>query len=189
MKAFFSTNTPMQSLLWPKENHFFKQAFLMITAVIVIAISAQLSIPLQPVPLTFQSTTVILIGMLYGARLGTYAIAAYLLAGLIGLPVYADFSAGIPVFFGPTCGYLISFLPAAFLSGYLAEKGWANTKLKSFVAACLGSCVIFLLGPLMLAQFIGWQKAIAFGITPFILTEPIKLLAISMLIPFIWKKS
>ncbi|MBV9576475.1 MAG: biotin transporter BioY [Gammaproteobacteria bacterium] len=189
MNALFSISSPLQSLFWPKENSSLKQALLLLMGVLILALSAQLSIPLKPVPLTFQTTTVILIGMTYGARLGTLTIAAYLLAGLIGFPVYQGFSYGLSSFFGATCGYLIGFLPAAFLSGFLAQNGWAKNRIKSFAAACLGSGVIFSFGLLVLAQLIGCKAAIAVGLLPFIISEPIKLLAISMIIPLAWKKS
>jgi biotin transporter BioY len=189
MNYLFSLNDSMQSIFWPKENSFIKQSLLIVSGVVILAIASQLSIPLKPIPLTFQSATVILIGMAYGARNGCYVVFAYLLAGLCGLPVFADFSAGIPALFGPSMGYLLGFLPAAWLSGYLAQKGLAKNIVTSFIAACLGISVIFFFGIIALAQFIGWKNAIAFGLEPFMLSEPIKLLAVSCLIPRLWEKS
>lgn len=180
---------PMQSIFWPKENTFFKQSLLILLGVTLLAFASQLSIPLLPVPLTFQSATVILIGMAYGARNGAYVIATYLLAGALGLPVFADFSGGMTYFYGPTAGYLIGFLPAAFLSGYLAQHGWGKHVLTSFLAACLGTGIIFLLGVTLLAQSLGWHQAIAFGLLPFLLSEPIKLAAVAYLIPKLWKSN
>lgn len=188
MNYLSSLNAPMQSIFWPKDNSLIKQSLLIFAGVLVLAIASQLSIPLKPIPLTFQSATVILIGMAYGPRNGSYVVMAYLLAGLCGLPVFADFSAGIPKLFGPSMGYLFGFLPAAWLSGYLAQKGWARGVLSSLAAACLGVSVIFLLGVSALAQFIGWDKAIAFGLMPFVVSEPIKLIAVSFVIPRLWKK-
>lgn len=183
-----SLSPSLQSIFSQKENSLFKQIVLILAGVIVLAAASQLSIPLIPVPLTFQSATVILIGMAYGARYGTYVIATYLIAGACGLPVFADFSFGIAPFFGPTGGYLIGFLPAAFISGYLAQKGWAKGVISSFIAACLGVSIIFLLGISVLSTFVGWEKAIDVGLMPFILSEFIKLLAASLMIPRFWKK-
>lgn len=188
MNYLSSINTPLQSILWPKENSLIKQSLLLLIGVMALALSAQLSIPLQPVPLTFQSATVILLGMIYGARLGTYTVLAYLIAGLAGLPVFADFTFGIAPFLGPRCGYLIGFLPAALSGGYLAQKGWAKNIFTSFVAACLSASLIFLLGATVLAQFIGWQNAMALGVMPFMLSEFIKLLAVAGMVPTFWKK-
>src|SRR5579885_144824 len=188
MNYLFSLSSPMQSIFWPKDNSLVKQALLILAGVLVLAIASQLSIPLKPIPLTFQSATVILIGMAYGPRNGSYVVVAYLLAGLFGIPVFADFSAGLSKLFGPSMGYLFGFLPAAFLSGYLAQKGWARNILSSLAAACLGVSVIFILGVAALAKFIGWESAIELGLMPFIVTEPIKLVAVSLVIPRLWQK-
>lgn len=189
MTYLFIDNAPMQSIFWPKENTFFKQSLLVLAGVVLLAFASQLSIPLRPVPLTFQSATVVLIGMAYGARYSTYVVAAYLIAGILGIPVFADFSAGFNYIYGPTSGYLIGFLPAAWLSGFLAQKGWAKTVWQSFLATCLGVSVIFICGVSVLSLYIGFQKAIMYGVMPFIVTEPIKLFAASCLIPRFWKKS
>jgi biotin transport system substrate-specific component len=189
MNNLFSLNTPMCSVFWPRDNSLLKQSLLILSGVLILAFASQLSIPLKPIPLTFQSATVVLIGMAYGARNGCYVVIAYLLAGLSGIPIFADFSSGIPKLFAPSAGYLFGFLPAALLSGYLTQKGWAKNVISSFAAACLGVSVIFFFGVTALAQFIGWENAIALGLVPFITTESIKLIAVSCLIPRLWKKS
>lgn len=188
MRYLLSLTAPLQSVFWQKNEVLSKKGWLLLAGVIVLTLSAQLRIPFQPVPLTFQSATVVLIGMAYGARYATYTIAAYLIAGACGLPVFADFSGGLVRFFGPTGGYLIGFLPAAFMSGYLAEKGWARNSIASFIAACLGESIIYLFGIAVLSRFIGWQNAFFVGAVPFILPEIIKLIAISLLTPRLWKK-
>ena len=188
MNYLFSLNTPLHSIFWAKENTWLKQLWLILTGVCVLAFASQLSVPLKPVPLTFQSATVILIGMAYGARRGAYVVAAYLLAGACGMPLFEGFSGGIVQFFGPTGGYLIGFLPAAFLSGYLAEKGFARNMISSFLAACLGVSLIFLSGVTALSLFVGWHQALLLGVAPFVVSEVIKLIAVSAIIPRLWKK-
>lgn len=183
-----SLTSPLHSTFWPKDNSLIKQTLLILAGVILLAIASQLSVPLRPIPLTFQSATVILIGMAYGPRYGTYVVGLYLLAGLCGIPVFASFSAGPATFFGPTCGYLVGFFPAAFVSGYLAKTGWAKSIGGSFLAACLGTLIIFACGVLILAQAVGWKEAFEFGVLPFVVSEPIKLLAVSCVIPRLWKK-
>jgi biotin transport system substrate-specific component len=125
--------------------------------------------------------------MAYGARYGAYVVAAYLLAGIIGMPVFADYSDGIAKLYGPTAGYLIGFIPAVLLSGYLAQKGWAKTIAGSFVAASLGVSMIFICGVTVLSQFIGFHNAITVGVMPFVIAEPLKLIAASCIIPRFWK--
>src|SRR5579883_1199956 len=187
MNTLFSLNHPMQSIFWPKDHSLIKQLLLIALGVTLLAFASQLSIPLEPVPLTFQSTAVVLIGMAYGARQGAYVIAAYFLAGACGLPIFADFHAGPAVFVGPTGGYLVGLLPAAFLSGYLAQKGWGKHIISSFAAALLGVTLIFCLGLTWLSQSVGWHQAIIFGLMPFVLSETLKLMAVSYVIPKLWK--
>ncbi|RDI43746.1 biotin transporter BioY [Aquicella lusitana] len=186
MNHILSLNSPLQSIFWSKTNTLPKQILLIVAGVMLLALSAHISIPLQPVPLTFQSATVVFVGMAYGARLGAFTLTTYLIAGLIGLPVFADTESHLV--FGPTAGYLIGFLPAAALSGYLAQKGWARTIIRSFIASCLGASVIFLCGVTVLSQFVGLHQAIAFGLMPFIITEPMKLFTTSLIVPKLWKK-
>jgi biotin transport system substrate-specific component len=189
MTYLFNSHTQLESIFCSRENSLSKQALLILFGVLLLAIVSQLSVPLRPVPLTFQSTTVILIGMAYGARQGSYVVMSYLLAGICGLPVFAHFSSGITEFYGPTSGYLLGFLPAAWFSGYLAQKGFGKNVVSSFVAALLGDCIIFALGLICLAAAIGIQSAIAVGLLPFLLSEPIKLIAVAYCIPRCFKKS
>jgi biotin transport system substrate-specific component len=188
MNYLLNSGATMESQLWPKDNNVIKQALLILAGVLILACASQLSIPLEPIPLTFQSSTVILIGMMYGARNGCYVVMAYLLAGLCGLPLFANFSSGLSVFYGSSAGYLLGFLPAAFVSGYLTQRGWAHTFLSSLAVACLGVSIIFSLGITVLTQFIGFKSAVAFGLAPFILSEWIKLMAVSFIVPKVWKK-
>jgi biotin transport system substrate-specific component len=182
-------NAPLQSIFWTKsEQSYTKKVLLILAGAFLLAFAAQLSIPLNPVPLTFESATVILIGMAYGPRYGAYVIATYLIAGAVGLPVFANFSSGMTRFLGPNGGYLLGFLPAACLSGYLAQRGFAKNVFTSFLAACLGASVIFFFGLTFLAKSFGWSNAIAFGLMPFILSEPIKLAIVALLTPTLWNQ-
>ena len=183
-----SIHSPLQAVFWSKNDSLIKQSLLVMMGVLILALASQISIPLTPVPLTLQSTAVIFIGMIYGARLGTYTVAAYLLAGALGLPLFQNAASGITPFFGATAGYLVGFLPAAFLSGYLAEKGWANHFATTFLAAYLGTLIIFISGVVVLAQLIGWPQAFLLGAAPFMISEPLKLLAVSFAVPKFWKK-
>lgn len=188
MNYQFSLNTPMQSIFWSKHDSSLKNALLIAAGVILLALASQLSIPLNPIPLTFQSAAAILIGMTYGSRKGAAVIACYFLAGACGLPVFANFSAGPTSFFSPSGGYLLGFLPAAFLSGYLMEKGWAKNIISSFAASLLGAAIIFTCGLAVLSTFTGWQTAITLGLMPFLISESIKLILVSALVTRLWKR-
>lgn len=180
-------SAPQQSLLCKAQHSYARQTLIMLFGVFVLAFASQLSIPFVPVPLTFQSATVILIGMTFGSKRGASVVAAYLLAGACGLPVFADFSFGLAKFAGPTGGYLIGFLPAAYLSGFLAERGFVKNIATSFLTALLGAIIIFTLGVTVLSSFIGWHNALIYGLLPFIISEPIKLLAAACVAPTCWK--
>ncbi|MDF2867404.1 MAG: bioY [Gammaproteobacteria bacterium] len=187
MVNFLLTSQNLQSICWPNHSSLVKELLLIFAGALVLSITAQLCIPLHPVPITFQSATVILFGLIYGAKRAAGVIALYLWMGACGLPVFTEMHSGIAVFLGPTGGYLLGFLPASILTGYLAQKGWANTLLTSFLAACLGATVIFCSGLANLAIFAGWHQALLVGLKPFLLTELIKLFVVAIFIPKFWK--
>jgi biotin transport system substrate-specific component len=187
MSQIFSLNQPLRSLFWTAQNRLVRETILILTGILLIALSAQFVIPLKPVPLTFQSATVILIGMVYGARLGTFTLLGYLIAGGIGLPVFADMASGLNPLMGPTVGYLAGFVPAALLGGFLAQRGWARHTVSAFIAACLSAAVIFFFGLSVLSHFVGWNNAFALGLAPFMFSESLKLFAIALIVPRLWK--
>ena len=91
-----------------------------------LAVSAQLSIPMVPVPMTMQTYVVIMLGALCGWRLAALTVLAYLLEGAAGLPVFSDGHAGLAWLMGRTGGYLVGYLAAAAVIGFLADRGWNN---------------------------------------------------------------
>lgn len=187
MRSSLSLNYSLQSILWPTKNKGAMETLLVIIGVLLIALVSQLSIPLQPVPITMQSVTVLLIGMLYGARLGGYTIATYLIAGACGAPVFAEMHFGIEVFFRATGGYLIGFLPGAMLSGYLVQKGLGRNVFSAFAAILLGNVLLFACGVIALSTTIGWEKAFLYGVQPFLLTELLKMIVVAFIVPKFWK--
>lgn len=155
---------------------------------IALAAASQISIPWQPVPFTLQSAFVVLLGLSLGAKRATAVVGLYFLEGALGLPVFAGWSAGLACFFSPSGGYLLGFLPAAFVAGWLMERGMAKNFTTTFLCALLSSSIIFLFGILYLHTFVGWQQAYLLGVAPFLLTEPVKLLVASLLAKRYWKK-
>lgn len=154
-----------------------RQAFLVLAGSILLAVSAQLTIPLLPVPVTFQTMAVLILAILLGPQLAFFATMTYLIEGLIGLPVFAEFSAGLPVFLGVTGGYLLAMPFAAFIAGVIARK-------HTFVNICLAgfaSTILTLgIGTLYLSHLIGQNQAFAYGFKPFVLIEVIKVIAVAL---------
>lgn len=153
----------------------------------VIAISAQIVIPLGFIPLSLQTFTVGLTATLLGRRTGTWAIMIYLLLGFIGLPVFAGGKSGFGVLFGPTGGYLIGYLFASLFIGSLLKKGtWSYFQvtlinfLGFMIALVFGSLWLTLVADLSLTQ------GMASGFAPFILPEMIKAIGVGILA--IWLK-
>jgi biotin transport system substrate-specific component len=186
---FFTLNQPsLVNILSRTQQRFWQTILWTVAGSLLIAISAQIAIPLKPVPLTFQSATVLLLGMVFGARLAGYMVLAYLVEGFCGLPVFANFYSGLAMLTDPTIGYLVGFLPAAMLSGYLVQRGWGRSWFSTFCAACLGAVIIFAAGVTGLACFVGWKTAFTLGVAPFLITEPVKLLVTALIAPRFWRE-
>ena len=170
------------------KNVKFHQAVMVLLGATFIALTAQLTIPLSPVPITLQPFAVLLISAFLGADLGSKAVLLYLFAGMFGLPVFAGFSFGLAVILGPTGGYLIGFIGTAYLTGYLLQHGWGKSSLQIFLAALFGEIVLFITGYLVLAFFIGYRDAYLFGVAPFYLVELARLLLFALVAaPFLRK--
>ena len=163
------------------------KAALVVFGSMLLAASAQFKIPLYPVPITGQTLVVLLIGMTYGPRLGGITMAAYLLEGAIGLPVFAGGAAGVAVLMGPTGGYLFGFFLASIAMGYLAELGMGRTAASTVAAMVIGNCLIYLCGTLWLANFIGLGQAIAAGVLPFLYGDALKLIVAAGCMPMAWR--
>lgn len=165
------------------------QAAAVVAASLFIALCAQISIPLPftPVPLTGTTLGVLYAGALLGARRGAAAVLLYLLEGSLGLPFFAGGAAGFLHFAGPTGGYLIGFVPAAFVTGLLAERGWDRTPAKAFAMMLLGSLVLFAFGLAGLARFVPAESLLQMGLLPFIPGDLVKSAASAALLPAGWR--
>jgi len=172
-----------------KTHAWLYDSFLVLGGSFLIALSAQIAIPLpfSPVPITGQTFAVLVVGMLLGRWRGTAAVFVYLAEGVLGLPVFAGGVAGLAKIAGPTGGYLVSFVPAAFLVGYLAEKGWDRKVSTTFFAMILGNIVIFGFGALWLAKFVGINQAISLGVLPFLAGDVVKIGLATIVLPGAWK--
>ena len=142
----------------------------------LLTLSAKINLPLPYVPMTLQTLVVLVIGAAYGWRLGTATVMAYLAEGAIGLPVFAGPVGGLAPLLGPTAGYLAGFVAAAFITGWLSERGWDRSVPRLFVAMGLGHIVILAAGFAWLAfgMKLGVEKAWLVGIAPFVAASVIK---------------
>ncbi|WP_181702999.1 biotin transporter BioY [Chthonobacter albigriseus] len=140
-----------------------------------IAAAAQVTVPMYPVPMTMQTFAVLLVGSLYGGRLAAATLAVYLLEGALGLPVFANAGSIATLMVKPlSAGYLIGFFAAATLAGWLADRGAFRTLAGTVGTFAAASMVVYLFGLPWLAAGIGVEKAIAFGLLPFILGDVLK---------------
>ncbi|MCP4685235.1 MAG: biotin transporter BioY [bacterium] len=156
---------------------------------LVLVASAYLSInlPFSPVPITGQTLGVLLVAMALGRTRGTAVVLAYLVEGAAGLPVFAGGKAGVAALMGPTGGYLLGFLAAAWIVGTLADKGWDKGYVKSILAMTLGTTIIFVCGLTQLSLFVPGNTLLAMGLYPFLTGAALKIAAASVLLPSIWK--
>ena len=157
-----------------------------------LAISAQIVVALpmviSPVPITGQSLVLLVIAALYGSRRGVLCVTAYLTQGALGLPVFAAGGAGAIHLVGPTGGYLIGFLGAAWVVGSLVEQGRGRGLLSLTVVMALGTATIFLCGLVWLAFYVGPTRLLAAGLLPFLPGAVVKV-ALASLIVWIWHKT
>jgi biotin transport system substrate-specific component len=162
---------------------------LVVAGTALTAVAAQLAIPTQPVPFTFQTLAVLLVGASLGTVRGALSMALYALVGALGLPVFSGASHGVSVLFGATGGFIFGFIVAAALVGYLAEKSWSSNALKMFASYAIGSIVIYAVGIPVLAgvAFAGDLKATTLYMVPFMIWDVVKAVAAGALLPSAWK--
>lgn len=180
--------TPIVWAIWTKRR--LSRFALVALGVCLLALSAKIQVPAWPVPMTMQTYVVLVIGMAYGPRLGVAAVLAYLIVGAIGLPVFAgtpEKGIGIAYMMGPTGGYLFGFLAAAWLCGVLAGRGWDRGFVRALFAMTLAHFVILGFGVIWLAALVGWSRAIALGLTPFIAATILKTFFAGWTLPIAWR--
>lgn len=149
-------------------------AILVVCGALFLAASSYIAVPMVPVPITMQTYAVMLVGALAGWRFGALIVLVWLAAGLVGLPVLAGGAGGLAHFMGPTAGYLASFPFAAAFCGWMAERGWTRRLAPSFLGFLLAQAICLVPGAIWLATFVGPAKALAFGVTPFLVGAVIK---------------
>lgn len=178
MRLAPATHAPLVDRIWPAgQRNALRMAALAVFGSALLWASAKAQVPMWPVPMTMQSFVVLAIGFAYGARLGTATVLLYLAQGALGLPVFAgtpEKGIGLPYMMGTTGGYLLGFALCAALCGWMAERGWGRTLVGLSATMIAGSALLFVPGVLWLATFVGFEKAIAFGLTPFLAGAVVK---------------
>lgn len=194
-----TSNLTLAGRLWPTSSlslNWTRAILLAILGSAIVAIAAQISVPMLPVPMTLQTLAALAVGAAYGARLGAITLALYALEGAAGLPVFANFQAGL---FLPTGeilasgGYIIGFILAAGLVGHLVEKGWGANVFKLCGAMLLGAAIIYIPGLIWLVGWLIVMKgmdatsaiivAISSGALPFIVGDIIKAVLAALAFP------
>jgi biotin transport system substrate-specific component len=164
---------------------------LILSGAVLTAYAAQLVIPMWPVPITAQTLAVLLVGSVLGATRGAISLIVYFSMGAVGLPV---FSAATSLSFGPTFGYLIGFIAAAALVGYLSQRGWHRSVVGVLGSFVIANSAIYLFGLPWLAFALGtlgaandFASVAAAGLAPFIIGDVIKMTVAAALLPLAWK--
>ena len=166
-----------------KQSKLLRYVFLALIGSIILAVSSKIKIPFYPVPMTMQTLVVLIIGIVFGWKLGLATVSLYLFEGIIGLPVFSgtpEKGLGLVYFTGPTMGYLLGFLVAVYISG---KFNYDSNIIKNFLKLLLATSFIYLLGMAWLGNLIGWDKPIfKLGAQPFLLAELFKILIATFLI-------
>lgn len=179
-----------------------KRAGMIALGVALMWLSAKIKVAVEPVPVTMQTLIVMAIGLAYGARMGMATMIAYLALGAAGEPVFAgtpEKGLGLGYMLGSTGGYLMGFVAAAGLVGWLAERGWDRSLLKTAAAMGLGLIALYACGVAWLAfgfpltafgaafSGIGLESALTFGVMPFLWIDALKLSLAIVAFPMIWR--
>ena len=190
----FPVRPTLAGTVWPEQASTASRAaravLLALVGSAVLTLSARLSVPFWPVPMTMQSLAVLLIGAGFGLRLGVATVALYLIEGAVGLPVFAGtpmHGLGLAYMMGPTGGYLAGFLVAAALVGFFAERGADRSVPKLLGAMTAGHLVLFGFGYAWLAHLLGKDLAFTAGVEPFILGTVMKTLLAGLVVPAVWQ--
>ena len=170
-----------------KEKETFKNILLVLGGVAFLSIMSQVLIPLPytPVPISLGTFGVTLMALLYGRKLGTATILSYVAAGSLGAPIFAGGKAGS--LFSPTGGYILGYIVATIILGYLADRGVTKSYVKTILSLMLSSAIILTLGSLVLSLFVPGKNAFMIGVLPFLPADALKSTTVTLLLPTLWK--
>ena len=171
----------------------FRRLTLVVVGIFILALFSKIKIPIwpSPVPINLATLSVLTIGLTYGPKLGLMTVFGYLILGTLGFDVFANSSAkvnGMEYMLGSTGGYLFGYLLATIALGFLARAGWDRNVFKIVLALIMGNALIYIPGIFWLAELYTWNKPIlAWGLTPFLIGDALKILLAALVIPSMWK--
>ena len=171
----------------------FKKLVLIVVGIVMLALFSKIKISIwpSPVPINLATLSVLTIGLTYGPKLGLTTVFGYLMLGTLGFDIFANSSAkvnGMEYMLGSTGGYLFGYLLATIALGFLARAGWDRNVFKIVLALIIGNALIYIPGIFWLAELYTWNKPIlAWGLTPFLIGDALKILLAALVIPSIWR--
>ncbi len=177
---------------WLRERSLATQVAALIAANVLLVACSQLSIhlPFTPVPITGQTFAVVMLGVVLGSRYGASVVAAYVAEGMMGMPVFADWTGGLAKLLSPTGGYILGFIAAAWVAGFLWERLRPRSWFVALGVALAGEATIFAFGLPWLAVYTGWSAVLVAGLLPFLPGMAIKSAALaSACAPLLKKRS
>lgn len=167
---------------------------LVASGALLTAVAAQIVIPASPVPFTFQTLAVLLVGATLGSARGALSMVLYAVLGLVGLPVFAPLAdgshaVGLTALMGATFGFVLGFIAAAAVIGYLAERSWSSNALKMFASYVIGSIVTYAFGIPVLAAVAAEGNLVtaATWMAPYLVWDAVKAVLAGALLPLAWK--
>ena len=164
------------------------QVLLVLGGTVLIAISAQIAVPMFPVPMTLQTLAILIVGLVYGARLGTITVLAYLAEGAMGLPVFANGGNGLAYMMGPTGGFLVGFVFMAFLAGYASDRGMTAGIISASATTLLVSALLYIPGLLWPALYFGKSPDALWlhWMSPFLVGDAVKAVLAALVVTGGW---
>jgi biotin transport system substrate-specific component len=190
------SNKVLSEAILPSEGSalMLKRAALVALGIAALSVAAQIRVPFWPVPITMQTFVVLTVGAAYGMRLGVATLLGYLAIGALGFDVFTSSNAeshGLAYMMGGTGGYLVGFVLAAGVLGWLARKGWDRSVAKMAAAMLIGNAIIYVPGLLWLGHLYagteGWATVLDWGLWPFLVGDALKLALAALLLPAAWK--
>ncbi len=167
-----------------------KQAALVVGGIVLLTVMAQIKVPMWPVAISMGTFAVLTVGAAYGPRLGLVTIMGWLILGALGMDVFQGSGevSGIAYMMGGTGGYLVGYVLAVLALGAAARRGWDRSVLWMALAMLIGNALIYVPGVLWLGVVYGWDKPLlAWGLTPFLVGDALKLVLAALLVPGLWK--
>jgi biotin transport system substrate-specific component len=168
-----------------------KQAVMVVLGIMLLTVMAKIKVPMWPVSISMGTFAVLAVGAAYGPRLGLATIMGWMILGALGMDVFQSSSAdvnGVTYMMGSTGGYLLGYVLAVLALGLAARRGWDRSVFWMALAMLIGNAIIYVPGLLWLGQIYGWdQPILAWGLTPFLIGDALKLVLAALLVPALWK--